>query len=112
MVKRDVDVLALNLVRAGELAGFREAGVFDLFRRMATAAGVGAELGIQLRRYAGLGMAGGALRMTWERRKDALRVELVAESTIGSEAGFGVDTRFGVDVFRVSELKQDGAAAL
>ena len=111
VVERNIDVLALDFVGAGKLARFREAGILDFFGRMTTAATVCIKLGIERGRHAGFGMAGSALRMAWKSRKDALRIELVAERAIGAEAGFRVDTGLGVDVFRMSELKQDGAAA-
>src|SRR5215472_13621962 len=95
-----------------EAARFREARVFDLFRRMASAAACRIHIRGQLRLHAGLGVAGGALLMSGERAELALRVELMAEGAIRAKTGLGIDARFLVHMLLMREIEEDGARTL
>jgi hypothetical protein len=102
-----VDRNAGNYVRRDHAAVFGKPGVLDFFRRMASAAigsnGLGAEHGL----HSGLGMALGALRVTGERGKYSLRIELVAEGAVRTKAGFRINPALGIHVAGVRELEQD-----
>ena len=91
---------------------FGETGIFNFFRRMASAAvgrgGLRAKGGL----HAGRGMTGGALGMPRKGCKNAARIELVAEGAVGAETGPRVHPTLRVYVFRVRELEQDGARFL
>ena len=100
---RDVRELHVNVLsghrnRGDQATGLREAGILDLFRRMTTAASGRIERCVQSRFYARLGVAGGALGMTRELRKDALLVEFVAERAVRAEPRLRIDAGLLIDV--------------
>ena len=105
--KFDVDVSTRNRCLGYQAAILSKARVFDFLGCVTTGTTFGVKRGRQLGRNAELGMAGGALGVAWKLRKNALLIELMAESAIPAEAGCWIFPALLIYVPVMGKLEQE-----
>ena len=108
MGKFDVNVSTRNRCLGYQAAILSKAGVFDFLGRVTAGTTFRVKRGRQLGSDAGLGMAGGALGVSGKLRKNALLIELMAESAIAAEAGHRVFPALLIHVPVMGKLEQEG----
>ncbi len=85
-----------------------EPGILDLFGRMTAPAVFCTGVCGQSRRHALVRVTGGALGMAGKVCKNPVFVKAVAESTVSTEAGLGINSGACIHVLRMRELEHNG----
>jgi hypothetical protein len=105
--KFDVHIFAGNRGLRDQAPALGETEILDFLRRMTARAALRIQCGRQLRRHAGLRMAGGALSVARKLSEYALRIEFMTERAIRAEARARILPALFIDVVGVRKPEQN-----